>query len=286
MLPDAVSAALRGLGFLAVLQAAGATLFLTMLHTDAPAARPRILRLKRWAALTGTGLLLAQYLLEAARMAGSFAGTLDAGLQGLVLHSRVALTLALRLAGLLLLALTLRDDGTARRITGLAGALLIAGSFAATGHTSESPLRWLLGPLLGVHVLIVAFWFGSLLPLLLVSGLEPAEAAAALIARFSRLATWTVPLILVAGIVIAARLLPDMAALRRPYGIGLSLKVLVFAVLMAFAARNKWQLGPALAQGGGQAALRLRRSLRAELVLIAAVLLGTAALTMFWSPDG
>jgi putative copper export protein len=200
------------------------------------------------------------------------------------LHSRAALALALQLAGLLLLLLALRRNGAGMRHFGVTGAVLIAGSFAATGHTSDSPERWLLGPFLALHLLIVEFWFGALLPLLLVTRHEPAAVAARIVQRFSRLATWTVPLILLAGVLIAARLLPDFGALLQPYGLGLSLKLLAFALLMGLAAVNRWRLAPALEHGGSAAARRLRDSVGTELVLIAAVLMGTATLTTFWSP--
>ncbi|HTQ36914.1 MAG TPA: CopD family protein [Steroidobacteraceae bacterium] len=284
MLPDLLSAVLRGLGFVAILQAGGAALFLVGFSREA-AARRSVCRLIRVAAVAGSVLLLAQYLLEPARMAGAFAGIWDRDLQLFALHTRTALALALRLAGLLLLLAALRNDDIRLPGVAVAGAIVIAGSFAATGHTSQNPERWLLGPLLVLHLLVVEFWFGSLLPLRLVTMHDPAAAAARIVSRFSKLAAWTVPLILVAGTVIAAWLLPDVAALRRPYGLGLLLKVLAFVLLMGLAAHNKWRLGPALERGGTAAAARLRRSIDMEFLLIAAVLLGTAALTMFWSPE-
>jgi putative copper export protein len=139
-------------------------------------------------------------------------------------------------------------------------------------------------PLLGLHLLVVEFWFGALLPLLLVGEREPATVAARVVDQFSRWATWLVPLILVAGLVIAVRLLPGTSALRSTYGIGLVFKVLLFSLLMGLAALNKWRLGPALVHGGRVAQIGLRRSIATEFVLIVLVLMGTAILTTFWSP--
>jgi putative copper resistance protein D len=284
VLIDALSAALRAASFIAMLQAGGAVLFLVLLVRDADGARQATVRLARIAALAAIVLLLAQYALEPARMAGSLSGMWDVELQDFVLHTRTAAALALRLAGLAIVLVALRHGGTAMRGTGVTGAALIAVSFAATGHTSESALRWLLAPLLVMHVLIVEFWFGSLLPLLQVGRHATAAVAARIVQRFTRLATWTVPLILVAGVLVAVALLPDAKALRAPYGAGLLLKVLAFAVLMVLAALNKWRLGPALEYGGTAAIARLGRSIGIEYLLIAAVLAGTAVLTTFWSP--
>jgi putative copper resistance protein D len=282
VLPDLLSAILRGLGFIAVLQAGGAVLFAALMGHGLGDSRRAVLILARRATLAGAALLVAHYLLEPARMAGSLSGITDAGLQMYVLHSRAPLVLAMRLGGLLLLWLALRDGARIRGL-GLAAAVLIAVSFAATGHTARSSLWWLLGPMLALHLLVVQFWFGSLLPLMWVTRREAGPAAARIVQRFSLVATWTVPLVLVAGVIIALVLLPDASALLRPYGLGLLLKVLAFAALMALAAANKWRLGPALEHGN--AAGRLRFIIGVEFALIAAVLMGTAALTTFWSPE-
>lgn len=284
MMPDILSVTLRALGFVAILQAGGAALFLAVFGRDLDAARRGILRLIRVAALAAAILLAAQYLLEPARMAGSLSGVFDGELQGFALHTRAALVVGLRLAGLLLLGWSLRGNGAGMRSYGVAGAALIALSFPAIGHSAEDPARWWLMPLLGLHLLVVEFWFGALLPLVLVGEREPTAVAARVVDRFSKLATWLVPLILVAGLAIAAKLLPDLTALRGPYGVGLVLKVLLFSLLMGLAALNKWRLGPALARGGRTAQLGLRRSIGTECVLIALVLMGTATLTTFWSP--
>ncbi len=284
MLPDLISTALRALGFVAILQAGGAVLFLAAFGGPLERARPGIREVARAAVRVAAGLLILQYLLEPARMLGELSGVLDAQLQGIALHSRAAVVLALRLLGLLLLGLGLRNGAAAVRSLGLGGAVLIALSFAAIGHTAESAARVLLMPLLVLHLLVVEFWFGALLPLLLVVGREPAAIAAQVVSRYSRLATWLVPLILIAGTAIAAFLLPDAAALREPYGTGLLLKVLAFVLLMGLAALNKWRLVPALAQGGLVAARRFRRSVAIELALIVVVVMGTATLTNFWSP--
>ena len=286
MLPDVLSVILRALGWLAIVQAGGAAMFLALFGDGIDAARRPILRLTRIAALAAIVLLVAQYLLEPARMTASLTGVFDSELQRFLLHTRAAKVLALRLAGVALLLWALRRDGAGLRRYGLAGAILIAASFPLTGHSAESPERWLLMPLLGLHLLVVEFWFGALLPLIWVSERDAASRAASTVESFSRLAGWVVPLIFLAGLVIALRLLPDFGAVRTPYGAGLLLKALAFSVLLGLAAMNKWRFGPALAGGSRQAALRLRQSIYIEFVLIGLVVMGTATLTTFWSPLG
>jgi len=130
------------------------------------------------------------------------------------------------------------------KTTGVAGCLAAVGSFALTGHTALDAHRLLLAPLLLVHLILVAFWFGSLWPLRQLCALEPREQAARVIEAFSSGALGLVPLIALAGAGIAAVLLPDFAALLAPYGLLLSAKLMLFAALMALAAAQQAAAGP------------------------------------------
>lgn len=283
MLPDVLSALLRALSFVAVIQAGGGALFLVLFDRDAAVTRQRIGSLVRASALIGAVLLVAQYLMEPARMAGALSGIFDAQLQSFALHSRAAPVLGMRLLALLLV-LGARRGGDIRRGIAVTGVILIALSFPATGHTADHDARWWLIPLLALHVLVVQFWFGALLPLALIAAREPPRMAAQIVEHFSRMAFWLVPLIFIAGVLIALRLLPDMDALLKPYGLGLVVKVVLFAALMCLAALNKWRLGPALARGESRSRMALRQSITIEWLLITLVLVVTAILTTFWSP--
>ena len=109
--------------------------------------------------------------------------------------------------------------------------------------------------------------------------------ATRIVARFSALAGWSVPLILVAGVGMALMLVPDVEVLRQPYGLILLAKLCGFSLLMLLASFNKWRLTPALAAGEPQAGSRLRRVIALEYLLIVAVLALTANLTSFYSPE-
>jgi putative copper export protein len=154
-----------------------------------------------------------------------------------------------------------------------------------TGHTSTGYWHWLLVPLLLTHLLIVAFWFGSLWPLCLVTLRESRERAARVVTLFSSAAFWLVPLILAAGVAIAVLLLSSFAALWHPYGELLIAKIGLFAVLLGLAAFNKWRFGPALGNGDLQAGKAFRRMVITEYVLIVVVFAVTAVLTTFFSPE-
>jgi len=218
-------------------------------------------------------------------MADELRGVFDPSLQRLVLASTASVVLLARLAGLGILAIAGRRPGSSLRFLGAFGAVLLAASFALTGHTAVHPLRLALAPLLTAHTLIVAFWFGSLLPLYLVTVHETRERAGNAIEAFSVIAMRSVPWIALTGLVMALLLVRQMAVLAQPYGRLLLLKVGGFVVLMGLAALNRWRFGPAVAAGSGEGVLRLRRSLVAEYALIVGVLTATAIMTSFFSPD-
>ena len=285
MLPDLLSIALRILSFTCLLQAAGAAVFLTAFGRQLAITAPAIRRIGGISAIAGAVFVLLHYGLEAGRMAGALVGIFDSSLQQLVLESSNAPTAAIRILGLFLIALGMRREGDFRIACALIGATLAASSFILTGHTSVHAERWILAPLLGIHLLVIAFWFGALAPLYLISLREPPAQAAKIIEAFSAVASWLVPVILFAGVLMAVMLIPELAVLGEPYGALLLAKVFGFAALMGLAAANKWRLGPAIASGGAQAARRLRRSIGTEYVLIVAVIAITAIMTSLFSPE-
>jgi putative copper export protein len=282
---DILSVTLRAFAFVALFQAGGIVVFLALQESEPRAAGPSLRRLGILSALLAAILLITQYLLEAARMSGELAGILDPTLQRLLIGSTASVALSWQLLGLLLIAVSLMRRGARGTAVGVIGVVILLAPFTFVGHTSTSSRRWLLGPVLLAHLSVVTFWFGALLPLYLISLREPAEMSARTVARFSRLATWLVPGLFVAGITLAAGLLPNLAALGRPYGALLITKVAGFCVLMLFAALNKWRFGPALRSGERAAGQRFRYALAAEYGLIVAILGVTAVMTTFYSPE-
>jgi copper resistance protein D len=283
--PDVVSVVLRALSFVLLFQAAGIAIFIALFGRRLDRSRVAVRRMGQAAALAGVVLVAGHYALEAARMAGGMSGLWDPTLQEMVWHSPSRAAMLCRLLGLLLIAVGLQAGGNRGTLMAVGGAVLATGAFTLMGHTSVNVHRGVLATLLLVHLLIVAFWFGALGPLYHASLRETPTRAFDLIERFTAGATWLVPLILLAGVAMAALLLPDMAALREPYGRFLIAKIIGFALLMALAAANRWRLGPALVQGTIQSARRFRRSVAAEYVLIATILTITAIMTSFFSPN-
>jgi len=264
-----------------LLQAAGISLFVALLSRHITTAGHGIRRLGVRSAVVALPLLAAQLGLEAARMAGEFNGVLDWSLQRMVLGSAAAAVFGARVLGAVLIAGGMSRSGSMAQATTCGGSLLVATSFALTGHTAVSPARWLLAPALVSHVLIAALWLGALPALYLATLREEAGRAGQLIEGFSRVAVWVVPLLAVAGVAMMLELIPGLAVFTRPYGWLLLVKMTGFALLMGLASANRWRLGPAVARG---ATLAFKRSLAAEYGLMVAVLAATATMTSLYSP--
>jgi len=284
-MPDVISAILRALSFVLLFQAAGVAMFVAIFGRRLDSSRGAICRLGQVAAFAGIVFVAGHYALEAARMAGEMSGMWNPALQGMAWNSPGRAALICRLFGLLLIAVGLQGASVRWTIVALGGALLATSAFTLTGHTVVNTYRGVLAGLLLIHLLVVAFWFGALWPLYIASLRETPARAADLVKRFTAVATWLVPVILLVGIAMAPWLLPNLSALSEPYGELLIAKVIGFALLMGLAAANKWRLGPALVQGAVQSGRWFRRSVAVEYVLIAAVLTITAVMTSFFSPE-
>ena len=283
--PDLLSVVVRTLALAGVFQAAGAAFFVLLFGPWLLRSGQRIRRLGCYAALSGVLLLAAQQWLRGARMADGYDGLFDPALQRLAWGGSAGHAAWLQIIGLGVIAGGLAGPGRAASGVAGAGALIAACAFALTGHTSEHAPRALLAPLLCVHLLVVAFWFGALLPLLICSWHEARGDAVALLRAFSGVAGWLVPAIGVAGLAMAIMLIPAPRGWRAAYGILVLTKLGAFGLLLLLAAWNRWWAVPAMAAGDGPApALALRRSIAIEYLLLGAVLAVTAVLTSFYSP--
>ena len=281
---DVVAVTLRALSFIAVAQAAGIPLFLWLFGDGLHRAGRAGVVLGRRSAAAGLLLTAAHQIVVPAQLLGSLRGIFDAPLQAALLASDAGTANAMRTLGLAMAAAAGYRPGRAGAAAALVGGTLIVVSFAFMGHTVGDDLRWLLAALLILHLLIVAFWFGSLWPLYLVSRLEDLRMNGSIVERFSALAFWLVPIIFVAGLGMALVLLPSLAGLGTPYGMLLIAKIAGFALLMGLAALNKWRLGPSIKTGNARALHALRRSVQAEWALVAAILGITATMTALFSP--
>jgi copper transport protein len=258
--------------------------------------------------------------------ATSFWSALDPSLVGDVLDTRFGTVWGLRLlawlalgAVLLLPAARLRTaelrpaslgatglavgDAVRPLGVGIAAALLafLCLTPALAGHASTLDPSWLLVPANLLHVAAMAIWVGGIGMLVLTlpaatRRLEQPERTrllAATVTRFSDIALFAVAALVASGVTQA---IPELESFSdfvdTAFGRALLAKIVLLVGLIGLAAWNRGRARPrlaVLAMAGappGRTGLELRRSLRAEATLMAAVLGVTAALVAYAPPAG
>jgi copper transport protein len=291
---------LRGLAYVATLLAAGAVAIAAAVLRR-PEDRARARRVARAAAWVGLAVTLLAVPVQAAAVTG--AGLVEAlapGALGSVGSTSFGSSTVLRSVGLLALLLNWRPgaDRTPRQLAvpGLM-ALLALGSFLLDGHQRSMDPLVLLVVADAVHLTAGAVWFAGLVLLVPVlrdpatvatapattAATAPAEAAG-VVTRFSTLALVAALAVVASGLAMSSVLVgsPD-ALVSTSYGRTLLLKTGAVGVVLLLAAVNRRQLVPAIVRrdrddGTDAAWGQLRRTVRAEALLVVAVLLVTGAL--------
>lgn len=163
-----------------------------------------------------------------------------------------------------------------------AGVLGAAAALASSGHASAANPQMLTKGLVFIHATGVIYWGGALLPLMAAATGDRA-AFGALLRRFSMLAVPLVTVMVLAGGGLAVIQLGAPETLwTTGYGFVLLAKLFLAGALLCLAMANHQWFMPAVENGAG-ALIWLRRSLMAEVVLMA-FLLGVVSLWRFTTP--
>ncbi|UWR25539.1 CopD family protein [Sulfitobacter sp. S223] len=279
-----ISICIKALVYATSLTAAGTVLCSIFLHALPASEVAALKRFTVWLALAAAVLSLIRIPLRASFLTGgTWQGATDPMILGMVAQSPLGISVAVRMIGLALILTVLVPARRGRIAAGL-GALLVAVSFALRGHALEEP-RLLLGVLITLHLLGLAFWIGAFMPLYRVTGMDAKDDAGRLAHEFGRKAIYVVGSLTVAGGITLSLLTGNMlAAVSTPYGQFFLLKLGGFLAIITLAAWNKMQLTPALQRGDPAARCKLRRSIRWEATFILLVLLVTATLTTISAP--
>jgi copper transport protein len=180
-------------------------------------------------------------------------------------------------AGLLALVTPVR----LARAPALVGLLAIGLALSLSGHAGTVEPRWLTRSAVFLHGVTVAFWIGALIPLVVAIGASDRDA----LMRFSRLIPIPLAVLVASGSLLMIVQLDRVDALWTTlYGLVLTGKLAVVAVLVGFAAANRYALVPRFAATGSTPAGRpLATSIRIE-VALALVILALVASWRFTPP--
>lgn len=274
---DGIAALVKALLYGALLSAAGAPLAAASLRSYADVADSAA-RIMRRAAIATLVLSVTAALLLFVRLGGQF----DQPTLGAVFSSGAGAALALQLAGAALLLVPVTDDASGRAWP-LSAALIMTASVAFNGHSAAmSPAAGLLAM---AHVTAAAWWVGSLWLLRRACTETEFGNLARTVTRFSKLASVIVAALAIAGIVLIVALV-DFASSPwlTDYVLALGAKLALVALLLGLAIYNKFRLTPRLTHDR-QAAAALHRTITAELAVIGGILIVTATLTTYFSPE-
>jgi copper transport protein len=171
--------------------------------------------------------------------------------------------------------------GTARTAAS-AAAIALALALAISGHASTADPRWLSRASVFLHVLCVAFWIGSLLPLLaLLYGPREGELA---LERFSRIIPAALVALAATGIFLIYVQFDRFDAFwTTNYGLVLSAKIAAVLLLLGLGAANRYVFVPRLQRNEKLAARPLAKSFGVEFA-IAVAILATVGLWRFTPP--
>jgi copper transport protein len=179
-------------------------------------------------------------------------------------------------AGLLALVTPVR----LARALALVGLLGIGLALLLSGHAGTVEPRWLTRSAVFLHGVTVAFWIGALIPLVVAIRAGDRDA----LMRFSRLIPVPLAVLVATGCLLMFVQLDRVDALwTTRYGLVLSGKLALVAVLVGLAAANRFALVPRFAAAGSAPAGPLATSIRAELAL-ALVILALVASWRFTPP--
>jgi len=236
---------LRLLGFLGLILLIGCV---SLLWRSPLLGNARVRKTLRYSsvsiAVSSLGLLLMQGPYTAGKSWGSL---FDSVLIGDVMQTRLGLALFIRAICAFawgLVALTASATVSRRwRIGVIATAVTTIATYAASGHQSAGTLPGIFVPLDMIHLAAISTWVGALLALAVVSKESNVEDEAK---RFSQMATWSMPVVVVTGVVQGLHLLGGISTINETnFGKLLLLKTVLVGGVVVFGskARGKLQLG-------------------------------------------
>lgn len=186
-----------------------------------------------------------------------------------VMRSRIGDAFLLRAAGLVLLGAAVTSWRIGPAIAAI-GAVLVVASYAAMGHSMLFAPRQEIAALVVIHLAVVAFWVGSLPPLLWVAHRRDGASAARLVQDWSKAAILAVGTMVTTGLLLSWYLTLRMDRIFDAWhGWALAWKVLAVLAALGLALLNRQRHTPALARGDAGAGARLAASIRLEMLLVA-----------------
>jgi putative copper export protein len=265
---DGIAVGVRALYYLATIGAAGLAFFMIGYgHRMRSSEVARLRRTLLGAIAAGLALSVGALALRVLVLTAGASMT-DGAVWEAMMRSRIGDAFWLRSAGLVLLAAAVMPWRAGPDIAAVGG-VLVLGSYAAMGHSMLFQPRQEIAALVVLHLGVVSFWVGSLLPLLWVAQRPDSEETVALLKDWSRAATVAVLAMIASGVLLTWYLTLRLDLIFEAWhGWALAGKVSAVLVALGLALSNRLRHTPALTQGEPGAGARLASSIRLEIVFV------------------
>jgi copper resistance protein D len=282
---EAAAIAAKALTYAFSLSAAGGAIFVLLFSPLLRAEeRGRIVRVTAGFAVAAIIVTAVRLPIIAGTLGGDMPSMMDMSLLQFVVESTEGQAALVRAGGLAVI-LILAVSSLPASVVAALGALLVAVSFALTGHSLSLQRGLIPQALVAIHLLGISYWLGAFYPLRLIAYRSDPPGVALIMKRFGDVAVYVVAVLMAAGFTLLWIMLESPLALfESDYGRALAIKLLFVAGLLGLATVNRYVLTPALLRGDISALPRLRNSITVEMLLAGLVLVVTAGLTTVTGP--
>ncbi len=221
-------------------------------------------------AIGSVGVLLLQGPIATGRSWGS---VFDGAVLSDVITTRLGVAVLLRLllvvawGGLLLFATS--SSHRRWKLTAVITSVLLVATFSFSGHPSAAPNSLFFIPIDMAHFVSLSMWVGALFALVVVSRTEHAQEY---VQRFSRIATFAMPVAVVTGVIQGLHLVGGISAMTKSdYGRLLIVKTILALIVIGLGTRARRRLHSVETKSAG-------KTIRLEALIVILVVACTALL--------
>ena len=214
----------------------------------------------------------------AGNLGGEFLSILDPIFFELALTSKAGYAAIFALIGFILIVISTRRKLVSLKVFGWLGVGFVLLSFVYTGHSQKSGI--LAQILLLFHLICVAFWLGSFIPLYNMCSSANTSNLHVIAHRFGVLAVFYLVFLIISGGSFAYILMNDISLLfNTSYGNAFLIKMSLVSLLLLFGALNKFKNVPLIRNEPTVGSLQLKKSIRIEMYIVLLILSSTSILT-------
>ena len=214
----------------------------------------------------------------AGNLGGEFLSILDPIILELALTSKAGYAAIFALIGFTLTVISARYELVSLKVLGWLGIGFVLLSFIYTGHSQKSGI--LAQILLLFHLICVAFWLGSFIPLYNMCSSANTSNLHVIAHRFGIIAIFYLVVLIISGGSFAYILMNDISLLfDTSYGNAFLIKMSLVSLLFLFGALNKFKNVPLIKNEPTVGSMQLKKSIRIEMYIALLILSSTSILT-------